>query len=83
MRTHYVYVLLLAAGMLAGCGEKKDDTSGKEGVETVLPSQVNEVTVMTLKKTAFSHELVSNGKVTASQYADLSFRVTSEPVAHI
>ena len=84
MRTHYVYVLL-AAGMLAGCGEKKDDTFGKEkeGVETVLPSQVNEVTVMTLKKTAFRHELVSNGKVTASQYADLSFRVTSEPVAHI
>lgn len=84
MKTHYVYVLL-AAGIWAGCSEKKDDISGKEkeGVETVLPSQVNEVTVMTLKKTAFSHELVSNGKVTASQYADLSFRVTSEPVAHI
>lgn len=75
MRKHYLYVLL-AAGMLAGCGDKKDDTSGKEGVETVLPSQVNEVTVMTLKKAAFSHELVSNGKVMASQYADLSFRET-------
>ena len=83
MRTRYVYVLLLAAGMLAGFGEKKDDTSGKEGVETVLPSQANEVTVMTLKRTTFNHELVSNGKVTASQYADLSFRLTSEPVAHI
>jgi len=85
MRTHYVYVLLLAAGMWAGCSEKKDDTSGKEkeGVETVLPSQANEVTVMTLKRTTFNHELVSNGKVTASQYADLSFRPTSEPVAHI
>lgn len=78
-----IYVLLLAAGMWVGCGEKKDDTSGKEGVETVLPSQANEVTVMTLKKTTFNHELVSNGKVTASQYADLSFRLTSEPVAHI
>ena len=76
-------MLLLAAGMLAGCSEKKDDSSRKEGVETVLPSQANEVKVMTLEKTAFSHELVSNGKVTASQYADLSFRVTSEPVAHI
>ena len=32
-----IYVLL-TAGMLVGCGEKKDDTSGKEGVETVLPS---------------------------------------------
>ena len=76
-------MLVLAAGMLAGCSEKKDDASRKEGVETVLPSQANEVKVMTLEKTAFSHELVSNGKVTASQYADLSFRVTSEPVAHI
>ena len=85
MRRHYVYVLLLAAGMWAGCSEKKDDTSGKEkeGMETVLPSQANEVTVMTLKRTTFNHELVSNGKVTASQYADLSFRLTSEPVAHI
>lgn len=85
MRTHYVYVLLLAAGMCSSCSEKKDDTSGKEkeGVETVLPSQANEVTVMTLKRTTFNHELVSNGKVTASQYADLSFRLTSEPVAHI
>ena len=75
MKTRYVYVLL-AAGMFAGYSEKKDDTSGKEGVKTVLLSQVNEVTVMTLKKTAFSHELVSNGKVTASQYADLSFQET-------
>ena len=83
MKTHYVYVLLLAAGMLGSCSGGKNDASGKEGVETVLPSQANEVTVMTLKKTTFSHELVSNGKVTASQYADLSFRVTSEPVAHI
>jgi len=47
MRTYYVYVLL-AVGMWPSCGEKKDDTSGKEGVETVLPSQANEVTVMTL-----------------------------------
>ncbi len=74
MRIHYGYVLLLVTGILAGCGEKKDDTSEKEGVETVLPSQVNEVTVMKLKKTEFNHEIVSNGKVVARQYADLSFR---------
>lgn len=39
---------------------KKEDTSGKEGVETLLLSQVKEVSVMTLKKAASSHELVSN-----------------------
>ena len=51
MKTHYVYVLL-AAGMLAGCGDKKDDTSGKEGVETVLPSQVKS---FFLKKNDFKY----------------------------
>ena len=61
--------LLLAVSFTACSGEKKETTE-KEGVETVLPAQVNEVTVMTLKKNTFEHELVSNGKVTASQYAD-------------
>ena len=77
----YTY-LLLSIFLLTSCSNK-EKSSEKEGVEAVLPAQVNEVTVMTLKKTAFNHELVSNGKVTASKYADLSFRVTSEPVAHI
>lgn len=75
--------LLFAAGLMSGCNDKKQNVTEKEGVETVLPTQVNEVTVMTLKKTIFNHELVSNGKVAASRYADLSFRTTSEPVAHI
>ena len=77
----YTY-LLLSIFLLTSCSNK-EKSSEKEGVEAVLPVQVNEVTVMTLKKTAFNHELMSNGKVTASKYADLSFRVTSEPVAHI
>lgn len=76
-------MLILAVGMWNGCSEGKKDSSEKEGVETTLPVQANEVTVMTLKKTTFNHELVSNGKVIASQYADLSFRVSSEPVAHV
>ena len=80
----YRYPLaLFAAGLLAACSGDKNEGTDKEGVETVLPAQQNEVTVMTLKKTTFSHELVSNGKVEARQQADLSFRITSEPVAHI
>ena len=39
-----------------------------------MPSQVNEVTVMKLEKKDFNHELVSNGKVVAKDYADLYFR---------
>ena len=47
MKKHIVWVLAL--GMLAACSEKVENTE-KEGVETVLPSQVNEVTVMKLEK---------------------------------
>lgn len=73
--------LLLAVSFTACSGEKKETTE-KEGVETVLPSLPNEVTVMPLKKQVFNHELISNGKVTAQDYADLYFR-TSEVVANI
>ncbi len=64
---------LLVLGMLTACSDKVENTE-KEGVETVLPSQVNEVTVMKLVKQDFNHELVSNGKLTAKEYADLYFR---------
>ena len=48
--------------MLAACSGTKTENAEKEGVETILPKQVNEVTVMTLAKGNFNHELVSNGK---------------------
>lgn len=73
--------LVLAIGLAACSGEKKD-MAEKEGVETVLPSLANEVTVAPLKKQAFNHELISNGRVTAQEYADLCFR-TAEVVAHV
>lgn len=84
MNARYGYVmLLLAAGIWSGCSEENKDASEKEGVATVLPAQVAEVSVMTLKKQAFEHELVSNGKVEAKRYAALQFRTTTEPVARI
>lgn len=70
-------------GVLTACAGTENKVSEKEGVETVLPAQVNEVQVMTLKKSDFHHELVSNGKVKALQYADLFFRLSSESVAQI
>ena len=72
----------LALMMLAACSETKTENTEKEGVETVLPQQVNEVTVMKLAKGNFHHELVSNGKIVAKDYADLYFR-TSEVVAKV
>lgn len=72
MKKHII-LGMLALGMLAACSEKVENTE-KEGVETVLPSQINEVTVQKLVKRDFNHELVSNGKVVAKEFADLYFR---------
>ena len=44
-------------------GEKKDTDATQDSVETVLPDEANEVTIMTLKQTEFNHELISNGKL--------------------
>ena len=72
----------LALVMLVACSDSKTENTEKEGVETVLPQQVNEVTVMKLANGHFNHELVSNGKIVAKDYADLYFR-TSEGVAKV
>lgn len=72
--------LLLTACSGGGDGQTADKD---EGVVTVMPQESNMVTVMTLERKNFEHELVSNGKVEARQRADLSFRVTSEPVARV
>ena len=80
MKRHMLGCMVLV--MLAACTETKTDGTEKEGVETVLPSQMNEVTVMKLEKKTFNHELVSNGKIVAKEHADLYFR-TQEVVAKV
>ena len=80
MKRHMLGCLALL--MLAACSGTDSNKKEKEGVETILPSQVSEVTVMKLVKKDFNHELVSNGKVLAKEYADLYFR-TSEVVAQV
>ena len=72
----------LALVMLAACTGTKTENTEKEGVTTILPSQMNEVTVMKLAKRNFNHELVSNGKIVAKEHADLYFR-SSEVVAKV
>ena len=75
--------LLLAVSFTACSGEKKGNNGKKKGDgNKFVPSLPNEVTVMPLKSRFSSHELISNGKVTAQDYADLYFR-TSEVVANI
>ena len=80
MKKHLLGCMALV--MLAACTGTKTDSTEKEGVETILPSQVNEVTVMKLTKKDFNHELVSNGKIVAKEHADLYFR-TQEVVGKV
>ena len=65
MKYYNLLAILVFFGMIACSGEKKGDSAKEETVETVLPDETNEVTVMTLKTTDFNHELVSNGKLPA------------------
>lgn len=83
MKNLYIMCVLWGTTTLASAcsGGKKDDASEK-GVETVLPDSKNEVTVIRLKKEAFNHELLSNGKVAARGMADLKFE-SGEMIAHI
>ena len=82
MKIHKGCSLLgLAMFLLAACsGSGKEEA--EKGVATVLPSEKNEVTVQVLKRHAFEHELVSNGKVVAGGQADLRFE-TAGIVAQI
>lgn len=75
------FIALLLFGTVA-CGGDKKDAEKEQSVETVLPEGTNEVTVMPLETTDFTHELVSNGKLSARQYVDLHFQ-SAEPVAQI
>ena len=82
MKYYRLFTLLVLAGTLACSGEKKEKQVEEEGIETVLPDETNEVTVMTLKSTDFNHELISNGKLSARQFVDLKFE-SAEPIAKI
>lgn len=83
MRKHHlIYSSLLIWSLMAACADSSNKDTAEKGVETVLPDAKNEVTVMTLKKQNFHHELVSNGKVNAGKKADLRFE-SSEVIAAI
>lgn len=72
---------LLTLGLSSCSGEKKNKTDEK-GVETTLSDTKNEVSVIRLSKQNFNHELVSNGKISARESAELRFQ-SSETIAHI
>ena len=64
--------LLLIAGFVC-CGQKHDSKEDEESVGRVLPTEDAEVTTETLRTIDFEHELVSNGRISARQVAELQF----------
>ncbi len=79
---YYLFVLLSLAGLTACSGSKNPSTAEEGNVETVLPDEANEVTVVQLHAADFNHELISNGKLSARRYVDLRFE-SAEPIAAI
>jgi len=70
-----VYLFLSLLLTFVAC-TTKNSGENEESVEKILPAELAQVTVMTLQKTDFNHELISNGKLTARRYADLFFETT-------
>lgn len=72
----WLYAIGIGSTMICACkdGAPQDEEKDKEGISVVLLDDANsEVSLMTLKQTGFSHELSSNGKVTACREAELRF----------
>lgn len=82
MKYVYLNLLFIMINLLGCSGEKTDKTTTEESIETVLPDEISEVTVIPLQETRFNHELISNGKLSARRLAELSFE-TAEPIAAI
>lgn len=82
MKYYKLLTLFLLSGLCCACsGEKKGTSEAEDSVETVLPEEANEVTVMTLNESDFYHELISNGKLSARKSAELRFESTEEIAA--
>ncbi|MDR1381958.1 MAG: efflux RND transporter periplasmic adaptor subunit [Tannerella sp.] len=71
MKWKFFAGLFLIAG-LACCGQKNSEDK-EESVEIVLPTEEMEVRTVTLRTVDFEHELVSNGRMSAQQVAELQF----------
>jgi RND family efflux transporter MFP subunit len=63
--------------ILTCCGQRKNESGDSENVETELETEIPEVQTEILQTVDFEHELVSNGRISAGQIAELRFLVQS------
>ena len=82
MKTPICSCLFLLGMILGACSDTKKETEQEGGVSMELLDEKNDVSIMKLKRQAFSHELVSNGKIVACGKADLRFE-TAEIIEKI
>jgi RND family efflux transporter MFP subunit len=68
---------LLFVIALTCCGQSKQETNDSESVETELETEIPEVQTEILQTVDFEHELISNGRISAGQVAELRFQVQS------
>jgi RND family efflux transporter MFP subunit len=81
MNYNLITCLLIVTMALSSCSNKNNaDTAETDSDSALLKEEKAEVKVMVLDFTAFSKEIISNGKLIALQKADLKFR-TSENIA--
>ncbi|RNC63795.1 efflux RND transporter periplasmic adaptor subunit [Proteiniphilum sp. X52] len=81
MKHNHIFILTLSISLFAACKADKDKNS-ENNVQQLLPDRPAEVTTMTLTAVDFEHELVSNGKISAQNVAELKF-LTAEVIAAI
>jgi RND family efflux transporter MFP subunit len=74
-RNVFIYLILFL--LLLSCGERKSETTQGESVKTELQTEVPEIETDILKTVDFEHELVSNGRISTSQKAELRFLAQS------
>lgn len=69
-------VIISICIIIAGCSSqtKEEDKPKSAKIETTEADKIPEVTVMELKSSVFSHEIVSNGKISAREKVDVNFQ---------
>lgn len=72
----YRAIVILAASVLTACGNRGGALKGDDGGRLHYINEENRVTVMTLKRTAFPVQILSNGRLSAGRKAALSFHTT-------
>lgn len=73
------WAALLAALCLPACKQKSTEDP-EDGSKLAYTPEVNEVTVVTLRRQTFPMQLVANGKLTAAQRSALYFRESGQLV---